>query len=99
MAEAVELSGPAPLCIKNLKGQVQVGWTPTGLCQKHTLKHSWEAQNNEWTAIPTGAFWVCGSHGCLYLPRNWTGRCTWGGLICLPQFRKLTIRPVNWKVF
>ena len=32
----------APLCIENLKGQVWVCRTLTGLCQTPTLKHAWE---------------------------------------------------------
>ena len=73
-AGTMGLAGPAPLCIKNPKGQV--GWTVTGLCQIQTLKHAWKAWNNVWVALPTGTLWVCGSHGWPYLPRKWTGHCT-----------------------
>ena len=74
-AEAMELAGPAPPCIVNPEGQAQVGWTPTGLCQTQTqiLEHLWKTQNEVWAAVPTGAFWVCGSYGWPYLPGNWTG--------------------------
>ena len=64
-AEAVELAGPASLSIENLRGQAQVGWTLIGLCQKHVLKHDWGVKNNAWAVVPTGALWVCGSHGWL----------------------------------
>ena len=57
MAGAVELAGPALLCIENLKGHGQVGWTPTGLCQTQTLKYSWEAWNDVWAGVPTGVLW------------------------------------------
>ena len=77
-AEAVELAGPDPLCIQSLKGQPQVGWTPTGLCQTQTqiLEHLWKTQNEVWAAVPIEALWVCGSHRWPYLPGNWTGHCT-----------------------
>ena len=93
------MAGPAPLCIKNLQGQAQVGWTPIGVCRKHTLNHSWEVQNKAWAAVPTGALWVCGSHGWPYLPGNWTGHGTWGWLYLPAQVQKtLTNQPVNWEV-
>ena len=53
----------APLCIENLKGQVWVCRTLTGLCQTPTLKHTWEMQSAVWAAVPNGALWVCSSHG------------------------------------
>ena len=53
-AEAMGLAGPAPLCTEKLKGQAQVGWTPTGLCQTQALKHAWEAWDDAWAAVPTG---------------------------------------------
>ena len=74
-AEAVELAGPAPLCIENPKGQAQAK-DKTGLCQTQTLEHSWEAQDDAWAAVPPGALWVCVSHGWPYLLGNWTGCCT-----------------------
>ena len=51
----MEFAGLAPLCIENLKGQAQVGWAPTDLSQTQTLKYSWEAWNEFWAAIHTGA--------------------------------------------
>ena len=87
--EALELAGLAPLCIENPKGRAQVGWTPTGLCQIQTLKHVWEAQTDAWAAVLTGALCMCGSHGWPYLPRNWTGHCTWGWPYSPAQVQKL----------
>ena len=81
-ADAMELAGPAPLCIENHEGQAQVGWILTGLCQTQTLKHFWKAWNDVWCAVPTGALWVCGSHGWPYLLGNWTGCCTQGWPFC-----------------
>ena len=56
-AEAVELAGPVPLCIKNFKGQAQVGWT-----QMHILGHCRVVQNDAWAALPTRTLWVGGPH-------------------------------------
>ena len=100
MDEAMELTGPALLYIENLNGKAQVGWTLIGPCQKHTLKHYWEAWNNTWAAVLTGILWVYGSHGWPYLPRNWTGHCTWGWLYLPVQVQKtLMIQLVNWEAF
>ena len=99
-AEAVELAGPAPLCIENPKGQAQVGWALTGLCQTWTLKHDWKAWADVWAVFPTGALWVCGTHVWIYLPGNCTGHCT-GGWPYLPARvqKTLVVRPTSWEAF
>ena len=89
MAETMELAGPAPLCLENLKGQAQVGWTLTDLFQTETLKHFWEVWNDAWSAVPTGDLWVYGSHGwptCLEIGLDIV---LGDGPICLLEFRKL----------
>ena len=94
----MELAEPAPLGTENLKGQAQVGWTLTGLCQTQILKHAWEEWNEAWKVALTGALWVCGPHGCPYLPGKWTGCCTWGWPYLPARVQKtLPIRPTNWE--
>ena len=78
-AEAMELAGPAPLCIENSEGHAQIGWILTDLtqtCQTQTLEHFWGAWDDAWAAVPIGALWVCGPHKWPYLYGNWTGHCT-----------------------
>ena len=80
MAETMELAEPAPLCIENIKGQAQMGWTPLGLCEKHTLKHDWEVWNNVGDAVPMDG---------LTCPEIRLSVILEGRLICLPELRKL----------
>ena len=77
-----------------------MGWAPIRLCQTYTLKHYWQALDNEWAAVPTRALWVCDSDGWPYLPGNWTGRCNWGWPYLPAQVqRTLVIQPTIWEAF
>ena len=83
----MELGGPALLCIENLKGQPQVVWTPIGLCQTQTLKHSWEVRNEAWAALePSGCVAYMGGCTC---PEIGLAIVPGDGPLCLLEFRKL----------
>ena len=75
-SEAMELTGPAPLCIENPKGQAQVGWTLDRSVSCPYSGHCCEVQNGARAAVPTGTLWAGGPHEWPYLYGNRTGHYT-----------------------
>ena len=77
-AKAMELAGPAPLCIENSKAQAQVGWTLIGQCQTHILGHPGRHRivhgllfplgPSEWVAHMSGL--TCMEIGLAIVPRD-----------------------------